>query len=275
MLSKSTFSKSKTLGQVAGEMTCSSGYIADASSTRTPGIFLHATQNRDKRNPISNTARNLIAVHNDKEEDDEEPTGFFGIMSEFQKGAGLLPAANHISTGDVPKSTQKDKRKENKFLQGESFNQSLHGCNTTDVSRMAGGEATPLRMKTPSMKASFLEASLMNDVSLNSSKMTAPIMFSNNTCLLGPSLELTQASPKMDISEPELELTRNSTQVDELGMNYNPLDTSIHRQLLIDLKIPVAQRHGYYSINSNVPQIRANSVAQIGPTPFNIKECKG
>ena len=89
------------------------------------------------------------------------------------------------------------------------------------------------------------------------------------------SLELTQASPKMDISDPELELTTNSTHVDELGMNYNPLDTSIHRKLLIDLRIPVAQRHGYYSLNSNVPQIRANSVVQIGPITFNVKECKG
>ena len=110
---------------------------------------------------------------------------------------------------------------------------------------------------------------------MNSSKMTEPIMFLNNTDLPGPSLELTQVSPKMDMSDPELELTRNTTHVDELGMNYNPLDTSIHRKLLIDLKIPVAQRHGYYSLNSNVPQIRANSVVQIGPITFNVKECKG
>ena len=96
LLSKSTFSKSKTLGQVPGEMTCSSGYIADASSTRTPGIFLHATKNCDSRNPISQNARNLIAVHNEKDEDDEEPTGFFGLMSEFQKGAGLLLSLIHI-----------------------------------------------------------------------------------------------------------------------------------------------------------------------------------
>ena len=63
------------------EMTCSSGYIADASSARTPGQFL--------QKPMSTTnGRNFVGLARQEKEDedeDEEPTGFFGIMSEFKK----------------------------------------------------------------------------------------------------------------------------------------------------------------------------------------------
>merc|ERR1719242_2454986 len=90
-----------------------------------------------------------------------------------------------------------------------------------------------------------------------------------------PVLELTQASPGMELDEPELELSQNVTIFEEIEVPYNPSDTSINRLRLVDLKVPVAQRHGYYAINANVPQIKANSMVQVGPTRFIVKECKG
>lgn len=262
LLSKSTFSKSKTLGQVQGELTCSSGYIADASSARTPGIFLQQAQGHGKG----------------EEQEDEEITGLFDIMSDFQKNAGLLPKTN--STAQKGISTL-DRPSEDQFLQVRNSNQSLQG-NTTDISRLAGGEPTPYRLRTPSTKeffsrtkASFLEASTLNDRSTNCSMLPPPTLSASYMNLPEPVLELTQASPGMELDEPELELSQNVTIFEEIEVPYNPSDTSINRLRLVDLKVPVAQRHGYYAINANVPQIKANSMVQVGPTRFIVKECKG
>ena len=71
-LSKSTLSKSKTLGQVPEETSCSSGYIADASSARTPGLFLHTTQTQDMRKQHTKNGKNFVMQY-EKDEEDEEP----------------------------------------------------------------------------------------------------------------------------------------------------------------------------------------------------------
>ena len=125
----------------------------------------------------------------------------------------------------------------------------------------------------------------INDVSLDCSMPPNPIM--QTSCLrqagpvleltdAGPSLELTIASPKLELTKPQLDITQNATvNSDGFGASYNPLDVSVHRKLLEDLKIPVTKRHGYYRTNANVPNIRSNSIAQVGPTTFNVKECKG
>ena len=241
MLSKSTFSKSKTLGQVPGEMTCSSGYIADASSARTPGLFLQATQRQDKAKQHTDA----IVALNEKEEEDEEPTGFFGIMSEFQKGAGLLPPSNSVSQSNTSKTLLKG----NESMQG-GFNQSVSRQNITDISRLAGGEATPSR----SIMQLSLKASLLGDSMIHDNSVFTPRVLDE---MPGPDLELTQYSPE------------------KVGVSYNPLDSSIHRKLLTDLKVPVAQRHGYYRIDANLPHIRPHQIIQVGPTTFIVKECKG
>ena len=291
LLSKSTFSKSKTLGNIPGEMTCSSGYMADSSSARTPGQFLQ------KPSETTNN-RNFVGIcqqEEEEEEEDEEPTGLLCMMSEFQKGAGLLPHETSMSKGNVSK-TQKERR------MGNSFNQSLQG-NTTDISRLIGGGDVSTRRDTSALKASFMKGTAINDVSLDCSMPSNSLMQKSSLKLAGPgleltgagptleltgagpaleltgagpSLELTVASPKLNISGPQLDLTQNATiNSEKLGASYNPLDVSVHRKLLEDLKIPVAKRHGYFRTNSNIPQIRANSSIQVGPTTFNIKECKG
>ena len=275
LLSKSTFSKSKNLGNIPGEMTCSSGYIADASSARTPGQFLQKPlNNKDGRSLVGLTSH-------DNDDDDEEPTGFFGIMSEFQKGAGLLPSENTTTTNSNLRSAKKQIPAEKAMPRIESFNQSIQG-NTIDTSRLMGGADFSVR-ETTSLKASFLKGTTINDISLDCSMPSEPKMHTSNfvgpsleLTDAGPSLELTQASPKLEMSRPQLDLTQNATVSSQnLGTSYNPLDVSVHRKLLEVLEIPVAQRHGYYRTNANVPQIRSNSTVQVGPTTFNIKECKG
>ena len=259
-------------------MTCSSGYIADASSARTPGQFLQAMQNHG--NGKQHIDGSNFVAQNEKEEEDEEPTGFFGIMSEFKKGAGLLPSSNFCSQNGLTKSSQKGKAIERQLLQVEAAsNQSLHQ-NTTEISRLAGGDTTPSRSI---MHPSFLGGSItINDTSRN---LSMP-------CVLGtiqipaPDLELTQTSPSLEkldvnyfgeiqLTAPDLELTQTSSSLEELDVNYNPLDPSIHHKLMTDLKVPVAQRHGYYAIDSNVPHIRPHNIVHVGPTSFIVKECKG
>ena len=187
LLSKSTLSKSKYTGQANGEFTCSSGYMADASSARTPGDFLLQStkkesescskkeedvslKNKDKPSetpnpkmgrplpeigpevdvredvPNKRAKMNLnFVTRDDRDDEDEEPTGFFnGIMSEFQKGAGLLPS-NKYPRADFNKllvqSSQKSKKNEMSLLQAPA-NNTLQ--NISDISTLAGG-ATPSR----------------------------------------------------------------------------------------------------------------------------------
>ena len=280
LLSKSTFSKSKTLGTMPAEMTCSSGYIADASSARTPGQFL--------QKPISSTnGRNFVGLpcqEKEDEDEDEEPTGFFGIMSEFKKGAGLSTNDKSMDKSNISKQRQKENEVEKSMSKvGKSFNQSMQG-NTTDVSRLIGGVEVSMR-ETSALKASFMKGPTINDVSLDCSMPPQSIMQVSNLRQTGPvleltdagpSLELTIASPKLELTKPQLDITQNATIGSErLGASYNPLDVSVHRKLLEDLEIPVAKRHGYYKTNANVPNIRSNSIVQVGPTIFNVKECKG
>ena len=262
------------------EMTCSSGYIADASSARTPGQFL--------QKPMSTTnGRNFVGLARQEKEDedeDEEPTGFFGIMSEFKKGAGLSTNEKSMDKSITSKQRQKENEVEKSMSKvGKSFNQSMQG-NTTDVSRLIGGGEMSMR-ETSALKASFMKGPTINDVSLDCSmppqsvmqisnlRQTGPVLELTDA---GPSLELTIASPKLELTKPQLDTTENASIVSErLGTSYNPLDVSVHRKLLEDLKIPVAKRHGYYKTNANVPNIRSNSIVQVGPTVFNVKECKG
>ena len=260
------------------EMTCSSGYIADASSARTPGQFL--------QKPMSSTnGRNFVGLPRQEKEDedeDEEPTGFFGIMSEFKKGAGLSTNEKSMEKNNISKQHQKEVEKSMSKV-GKSFNQSMQG-NTTDVSRLIGGGEISMR-ETSALKASFMKGATINDVSLDCSMPPQSIMQTSNLRQTGPVLELTDAgpsleltivSPKLELTKPQLDLSQNATSdFERLGASYNPLDVSVHRKLLEDLEIPVAKRHGYYKTNANVPNIRSNSIVQVGPTVFNVKECKG
>merc|ERR1719510_2234221 len=98
MLSKSTFSKSKTMGHIPQEMTCSSGYIADASSARTPGIFLQPSlKHDDNKNPQTSAGYSNIKPAIIMDKDDDEPTGLLGIMNEFKEGAGLMQLSNQAN----------------------------------------------------------------------------------------------------------------------------------------------------------------------------------
>ena len=275
-------SKSKTLGQVPEETSCSSGYIADASSARTPGLFLHTTQTQDMRKQHTKNGKNFVMQY-EKDEEDEEPTGFFGIMSEFQKGAGLLPSSS--SKSDVTEYSQKKKEISN--LGAILSDQSLHQ-NTDDISQLVLGDANLTHSKLQvSLKPSFLGTTGVNDISLTNSSMQGVLGISKIQ-VPGPDLDLTPdeailPEPGLKLSHtglklPELDLERTQNRLsleEEQNVNYNPLDTSIHRKLLNDLKVPLPQRHGYYYIDANVPYIRPQSTVQIGTTTFIVKECKG
>ena len=267
------------MGHVPEEMTCSSGYIADASSARTPGIFLQPSLKLDNKNPQMSAGYNNIkaATILDKDEDDDEPTGLLGIMNEFKEGAGLIQLSDTSNQANILKSAQRQKQIQTPLLQVPAYDQSLQ-ANTTDVSMLAGGEPTPFKLKTPSLKASFLSGSIIQD-NFNSPAspiMAAPMLCTKSRNSCEPELgNLTQDFLKNDVDEPNLELTQHQQDVNDVLVDYNPLDTSMQQKILKDLKVPVSQRHGYYATKTNMPLIRPNSIVQVGPTKFNVKECKG
>jgi len=249
-LSKSHFTKSKFLGQIPEE-TCS-GYMADASSARTPGIFLQSANSTEKT-PLNGNCINF----DDSKNDSNEPTEVIDIMKAFQKEAGLIPDSSK-------------KNFKNQLLKVGAQNGSLLS-DSIDISTIATYKPTPSRIETPCAKSILGTPFQLNgDISTaDVSLPPAPVLSASQLNIEVPGLELTQASPDCDAKIGiNLDLTDKNEE-------FNPFDSSMQRHLLTSIRVPLSNRHGYYQQNTKIPNIKANSTTKIGPTIFSVKECKG
>jgi len=198
---------------------------------------------------------NCIDFNGSQHDDSNDPTEVRDLMKAFQKEAGLIP--------DSSKKNFKDQ-----LLKVGAKNSSLNS-DSINISRLATYEPTPSRIQTPCIK-SVLGTPLVikGDISsLDASLAPPPVLTASQVDFETPGLELTRSEPKV---EAKLSLNLTDDNVD-----FNPFDVSIQKNLLSNIDVPVSKRHGYYLLSENIPHIRINCNVKIGPTIFNIKECKG
>ena len=185
------------------EITANSGYMADSSSARTPGLFLakkkpfvnspsSAAQGKDKK----------LKYHQnedveDEEDEDYEPTG---MVPEFQKEAAITET-ERMNASRITKKT------DNSYLQ-ESMVASFLQQNPPDVSKTNKSLIASL-LQPPNLERSKINVDVTRpptedfEVSLELS----PNMGSKPTLdLTKPTLDLTK--PTLDLSKPCLDLSK-------------------------------------------------------------------
>ena len=226
----------------------SSGYIADASSARTPGEFLKKSSRPLTQSPSQNvpSKRAKVLMHVSEEDDeDDEPTGLFsGMMGEFKRDA----AAVAPSPG-VMKSS---------FLQ-QSLKASFLG-DSKMVALEENEETAPSQMM-PRLSEKVFEDSVKDVPGLDMSAM-----------MEGPGLDLTEAEPSPELDETTNKLANVSLCTD---VDYRdcPFSDKLHNVLIKNMDF--TSRHGYFGIDTNMPNVRINQCVNIGQYEFIVTGCKG
>ena len=247
------------------EMT-NSGYMADASSARTPGEFLvkgrslpQSPQTLSSQNPSKKAKINLNFV---AEDDEEEPTAMLEMMGAFKKNAGISDARQNL----VPESPSLMK---SSFLQ-HSLKASF--LEPSWVDSPAAKPALDVSMPPPPAMTPQLNVS---------SRLAAPTLSGGDLSLLGPplppDLDLTTEPPPPNPS-PEEEITQKigNISICEFDISKAPFSGKLHAKLLENItQNPVEKRHGFFAIDAKVPAIKISKLVRLGPYEFIVTECKG
>ena len=183
------------------EITANSGYMADSSSARTPGMFLA------KKKPFVNSPSSAVQgkekqlkyrndVEDDDEDEDYEPTG---MVSDFQKEAAITEK-ERLNASRISKKT------DNSYLQ-ESMVASFLQQNPPDVSKTNKSLMASL-LQPPNLEQSKINVDLTRPPDFEVSLELSPSNIGSKPTLdlTKPTLDLTK--PSLDLSKPSLDLSK-------------------------------------------------------------------
>ena len=284
----------------SGEMTCSSGYMADNSSARTPGTFLgiNNKQQDSENKPRGITRENVSTPHadekrqklgqniskyvqqesddDDEEEefDDFEPTGCIGEMvNQFRKkkddgklGVPTFKPLNNVS--NLRSSYLQESLKESFLEKSRTF---AHDKSKMSFAELCREEASMMAM--PQMDISgpaFTSMQSLNKPDYND-ETNAPVPEESMNV---PEME-ESALQEAQTPNADLSITISNLNLDDLEDVTDPFDEELQIKLLSKLSFPVSKRHGYVRIHQNLPQFRSSRTINVGKNSFLIGQCKG